>query len=95
MTYAVGQLCIRTVYFSINDPNEYVVCSIYSIPVFPYFVKLRSQLWQFLQLKSTAGENTGCNSCMAQRNFQQMAKLVKEQIRADFQSSGYLSVRKK
>ena len=45
MTYAVGQLCIRTMYFSINDPTAYVICSTYSIPVFPYFVKLRSHLW--------------------------------------------------
>ena len=35
MTYAVGQLCIRTMDFSI-DPIAYVICSIYSFPVFPY-----------------------------------------------------------
>ena len=26
--------------FNINDPTAYFTCSIYSIPVFPYFVKL-------------------------------------------------------
>ena len=45
--YAVGQLCIRTMYFSINDRTAYVICSIYSIPVFPYLVKFRCQLWHF------------------------------------------------
>ena len=39
MTYVVGQLCI-TMYFSINDPTAYIICSIYSISVFPYFVTL-------------------------------------------------------
>ena len=24
--------------FSVNDPTAYVICSTYSIPVFPYFV---------------------------------------------------------
>ena len=40
MTYTVGQLCITTIDFSINDPTAYVICSIYSIPVFLYFVTL-------------------------------------------------------
>ena len=31
---AVGQLCITTMNFSINDPTAYVICS---NPVFPYF----------------------------------------------------------
>ena len=41
MTYAVGQLYITTMDFSINDPTAYVICSIYSISVFPYFVMFK------------------------------------------------------
>ena len=40
MKYVVGQLCITTMDFVINDPTAYVIYSIYSIPVFPHFVTL-------------------------------------------------------
>ena len=42
--YAVGQLCLAKMNFSINDPTAYVICSIYSMSVFPDFVMLTSQL---------------------------------------------------
>ena len=40
MTYAGVQLYIRTMDFIINCPPAYVICTIYSIPFFPYFAKL-------------------------------------------------------
>ena len=39
-TYAVGQLCITTMHFSINDSTAYIISSIYSIRILPYFVTL-------------------------------------------------------
>ena len=40
MTYAGVQLCIRTMDFIINCPPSYVICTMYSIPFFPYFAQL-------------------------------------------------------
>ena len=54
MTYVVGQLCTRTMYFSINDPTAYIICSIYIFnPSLSLFCKVKKSTLALIISKST------------------------------------------
>ena len=50
LKYLMTYMQLDTKEFSINTPTAYIICSIYSIPVFPY-VESRIHLWHLISRK--------------------------------------------